>query len=226
MSIQFHKIETLFERDENTHKVIPGKLKNQVYGIFKTWQFTEKIDGNNIRVTWEPEIKIGTDELNRAVGKPECLRFGGKTDEAQLHAGLVEWLQQNVTVEKLRVAFPDVDVIIYGEGYGPGIQKGGGKYSKTKQFIVFDVLVGGKWWLNWENTCDVAAKLGLKTVPFVGEMTLEEGVEMVRKGFNSVLAAEQTGEITPAEGLVGRTVEALFDKKGHRIIIKLKTKDF
>lgn len=29
-----------------------------------------------------------------------------------------------------------------------------------------------------------------------------------------------------AEGLVGRPLEALFDKKGARLIVKLKTKDF
>ena len=57
-------------------------------------------------------------------------------------------------------------------------------------------------------------------------MTLEEGVATVKAGFSSVLAFEQTGITTPAEGLVGRTIEVLFDKKGHRIIIKLKTKDF
>ncbi len=87
-------------------------------------------------------------------------------------------------------------------------------------------MVAEKWWLNWENTCNVANKLGLKTVPFIGNMTLEEGIEMVRKGFNSILAKENTGEIIPAEGIVGRTIETLFDKKGSRIIIKLKTKDF
>jgi len=217
----YHKIETLFERDEKTHKVYPGKLKNRVYGIFKTWQFTEKIDGTNIRIIWEPAIDGGVD----APGRPERLRFGGKSDNAQIHADLVTWLLENVTTEKLRAVFPTTDAVIYGEGYGAGIQKGGG-YSKTKQLIVFDVLVDGKWWLNWENTCDVAMKLGLKTVPFVGEITLEEGVEMVRKGFKSILATEQTGETVQAEGIVGRTVEALFDKKGHRIIIKLKTRDF
>jgi hypothetical protein len=36
----------------------------------------------------------------------------------------------------------------------------------------------------------------------------------------------QIGPSHPAEGLVGRPVEALFDKKGHRLIVKLKTKDF
>lgn len=207
--MEYHKIETLFERDEKTHKVYPDKLKNPVYGIFKTWQFTEKIDGTNIRVMWGD-------------GK---LRLGGRTDNANIPADLVQLLYETIDVQKMRETFGDTPAIIYGEGYGAGIQKGGG-YSKTKQFIVFDVLVDNKWWLNWENTCDVAAKFGLKTVPFVGEMTLERAVEMVRTGFDSILAKEQTGENVPAEGLVGRPIETLFDKKGHRIIIKLKTRDF
>jgi len=215
--MEYHKIETLFERDEKTHKVFPDKLKNPVYGIFKSWQFTEKIDGTNIRCLWKPGDAMG--------GRSPSLSFGGKTDNAQIHADLIKWLYENISTERMVSVFPDADAIIYGEGYGAGIQKGGG-YGKTKQLVVFDVLVAGKWWLNWENTCDVANKLGLKTVPFIGDMTLEEGVEMVRRGFGSILAKENTGEIIPAEGIVGRTVETLFDKKGSRIIIKLKTKDF
>jgi hypothetical protein len=207
--MEYHKIETLFERDEKTFKVYPDKLKNSVYGIFKSWQFTEKIDGTNIRVIWQDNN----------------LTFGGKTDRAQLPADLVKYLYDTINPEAMRETFPGVNVVIYGEGYGAGIQKGG-SYSKTKQLIIFDVLIDSKWWLSWENTCDVANKLGLKTVPFIGEMTLEQGVETVRKGFISPLALEQTGETYPAEGMVGRTVETLFDKKGHRIIIKLKTKDF
>jgi ATP-dependent RNA circularization protein (DNA/RNA ligase family) len=207
--MEYPKIQTLFERDEKTHKVFPDKLRNPVYGIFKKWQFTEKIDGTNIRVMWQD-------------GK---LKLGGRTDNANIPADLVQLLYETIDVQKLRDTFGDTPVIIYGEGYGAGIQKGGG-YSKTKQFIVFDVLVDNKWWLSWGNTCDIAAKFRLKTVPFVGEITLEEGIEIVKNGFDSILAKENTGEIVQAEGLVGRTVETLFDKKGSRIIIKLKTRDF
>ena len=204
---EYHKIETLYERDEKTFKVRPGVLKNRVYGAIKTWYWTEKIDGTNIRCIWKD-------------GK---LSFGGKTDAAQLPVGLINTLQTTVMPDKLRECFIDPDggeAILYGEGYGAGIQKGSG-YSPTKKFILFDVLVGGKWWLSWENTCDVAQKLGLDVVPYLGEMTLEEASEKVRYGFSSML-----GEHPPAEGMVGRTVEALFDKKGHRLIVKLKTRDF
>ena len=208
---EYHKIETLYVRDEKTFKVDPSQLKNRTYSLIKSWQFTEKIDGTNIRCIW----KNGT------------LTFGGKTDNAQIHADLVRWLYENVSAAEMAEIFPDNDAVIYGEGYGAGIQKGGG-YSPTKKLIVFDVLVGDKWWLSWENTCDVAAKLGLDVVPFVGEMSLEEATEMVRLGFDSRLQSGHDGKNPKikAEGLVGRTAEALFDKKGHRLIVKLKTKDF
>ena len=208
--MEYHKIETLFERDPQTFKVLPDKLRKPVYAALKVWQFTEKIDGTNIRVIWQD-------------GK---LSFGGKTDSAQIHADLVKHLYETVSVEKLRTKFPNTNAVIYGEGYGAGIQKGGGAYSKVKRFIVFDVLVDGKWWLGWGNTCDVASSLGLDVVPFVGEMSLEDGIALVRKGFISGLAMRNTGETIQAEGVVGRPVETLFDKKGSRLIIKLKTKDF
>ena len=209
--MEYPKIETLFKRDEKTHKVHPDKLRNPLYGIIKTWQFTEKIDGTNIRVMW-------TD------GK---LRIGGRTDKASLPADLVQLLYETIDAQKMRETFGDNPAIIYGEGYGAGIQKGSG-YSRTKQLVVFDVLVDGKWWLNRQNVYGIATKLGLKTVPFMGEMDLDEAVTVVRGGLISLLAQRQgqTSETIPAEGLVGRTVEPLFDKHGNRLIIKLKTKDF
>ena len=206
---EYHKIETLFERDEKTFKVKPEVLKNRTYSLLKTWHWTEKVDGTNIRCIWKD-------------GK---LTFGGRTDNAQIHADLIKWLYEHVTSEAMRAAFPDVDgeVVVYGEGYGAGIQKGGGDYSPVKKLIVFDVLVGGKWWLNFENVCDIAAKLSLDVVPSFGEMPLEEAAAFVRNGFKSKCAVNIAKD---AEGLVGRPLETLFDKKGHRLITKIKTKDF
>jgi hypothetical protein len=204
---EYHKIETLYERDLETFKVKPGELKNRVYGLLKTWHWTEKVDGTNIRCIWRE-------------GK---LTFGGKTDSARIHTDLIKWLYEHVSSERLAEIFPGTDAVIYGEGYGAGIQKGGGDYTPEKKLIVFDVLVGGKWWLAQEDVCDVTKKLGLDTVPDFGDMTLEDATELVRRGFKSRCAVNVAKE---AEGLVGRPIEALFDKKGHRLIVKLKTKDF
>ena len=200
----YPKIETLYERDEKTHKVKPGIFKNRTYTLLKEWQFTEKIDGTNIRCIWQDNK----------------LTFGGKTDNAQIHADLIRWLYENVSAVKMAEIFPHRPAVLYGEGYGAGIQKGGA-YSPVKKFILFDVLVDGHWWLSWENTCDVAAKLALDVVPYLGAMSLEQATEMVRNGFASKL-----GNATPAEGVVGGPAETLFDKNGARLITKLKTKDF
>jgi hypothetical protein len=215
-------------------------FKNRVYDILKTWVWTEKVDGTNIRVIWDPcwipqptpttEVEVLREHIDQAYADPEAvypshsdLTFGGKTNAAQIPADLYTFLSRNVLVEKLRGIFPETRAVIYGEGYGPGIQKGGGDYRADKGLILFDVLVGDKWWLSYENVADIASQLSLPVVPLIGEMSLEEATEMVRVGFKSRCA------INPekmAEGLVGRPVETLFDKKGHRLITKLKTKDF
>lgn len=212
---EYHKIETLYERDERTHRLKqPLVLKNRVYGIVNPWVFTEKIDGTNIRCIWQD-------------GK---VTFGGKTDNAQLHADLFRWLTEHVTPEKCRAAFPaqpdNRAAVLYGEGYGAGIQKGGGDYSFEKRFILFDVRVwdehGHGWWLSDDSVRDVGRKCGVDVVPYFGDLSLDAATEIVRAGFPSAL----NGGKRQAEGLVGRPVEALFDKKGSRLIVKLKTKDF
>jgi RNA ligase-like protein len=220
---EYHKIETLYERDEKTFKIKPELiLKNRVYGLIKSWVWTEKIDGTNIRVVWNPtqHNDAGTERGN--------LSFGGKTNNAQLPADLVKWLYANISVQNLREVFPDSPVVLYGEGYGAGIQKGGGLYSSIKKLILFDVFVEdrqnplGGWWLSDENMRDVAQKLTLDAVPLAGEMNLFTATSIIKDGFDSVIGPNPH----PAEGLVGRPIEALFDKKGHRLIVKLKTKDF
>lgn len=221
---EYHKIETLYERDPKTFKLLPElKIKKPLYGIIKTWQWTEKIDGTNIRVVYTPGLKMNCGGMYQ----DESLYFGGRTDNAQLHADLYRWLQENITLEKMRDVFADATepVVLYGEGYGAGIQKGGGDYSPTKKFILFDAKVGS-WWLSQENVNDVASKLGIEVVHHYGEMTLESATSMVKAGFPSALALNNTGTMRAAEGLIGRPIEALFDKKGSRLIIKLKTKDF
>ena len=217
--MEYHKIETLFERNDSFK--VTDKLKNPVYGIIKTWHVTEKIDGTNIRVTLEKEGKI---------------IFGGKTDNASIPSPLLMVLMNMFSAEKLKEVFwknrgqgiEPCKAILYGEGYGPGIQKGGSyRKSSAPTFRLFDVLIEDKWWLSWENTVDVAYKLGIQTVPFLGEWSLEKIVSTVKDGFPSVVAVEEGGvDGFKAEGIVGRPVEALFDKKGHRLILKLKTKDF
>lgn len=207
--MEYHKIETLFERDTRSFIVDPTRLKASVLGTIREWDVTEKIDGTNIRV-------MLSEDGNMA--------FGGRSDAAQIPADLVKYLMATFDPQKLQAALwlegAPANVVLYGEGYGPGIQKGGGLYRGDKSFVLFDVLVAGKWWLGCEDVADIAVKLGIDTVPYLGRMTLDQIVETVRELFPSKLGTAMS------EGIVARPIETLFDKRMKRIIIKLKTKDF
>jgi ATP-dependent RNA circularization protein (DNA/RNA ligase family) len=205
---EYHKIDTLFERNKETFAVNPEMLKSPVIRTISEWDVTEKIDGTNIRIMLSEAGEVS---------------FGGRTNAAQIPGDLVLYLIKTFQQDRMKSLWLDgapAKLVLYGEGYGPGIQKGGGFYRKDKAFILFDVLVGDKWWLEREAVQDVAAKLGIETVPYLGRMTINQIVEKVRVPFASAL-----GEAI-AEGIVARPIETLFDRRGERLIIKLKTKDF
>src|SRR5229473_405717 len=197
---EYPKIVTLFERDAVTFVVDETKLKKTVLGTIRDWEVTEKINGTNIRV-----MLSETGEVT----------FGGRTDNAQLPADLLMKLFQMFPSEKMRTALwlngTPTQAVLFGEGYGAGIQKGS-TYRADKSFILYDVLAGGKWWLDKQAVDDVGAKLGIDLVPYLGRMTLDEIVTLVRKPFASMIG---TGM---AEGIVARPIETLFDKHMERII--------
>lgn len=206
--MEYHKIETLFERDPTTFVVNESALKSPVLATIREWDVTEKIDGTNIRVMLDTDGNVS---------------FGGRIDRAQIPADLVQYLMRTFTADQLAsVMWKDgpVEVVLYGEGYGPGIKKGGGLYRPDKAFILFDVLVAEKWWLSREAVEQIARDLGIESVPYLGRMTMEEIIALVRQPFDSKI-----GDAI-AEGVVARPIETLFDKRMKRIIIKLKTSDF
>jgi hypothetical protein len=207
---EYHKIDTLFERDKETFIVDSTVLKAPVLGTIREWDVTEKIDGTNIRVMLSADGEVS---------------FGGRGNNAQIPGDLVQYLVRTFQQDQLKAALwlnPDepVEAVLYGEGYGPGIQKGGSLYRADKAFILFDVLVAGQWWLDREAVEDIALKLGIAYVPYLGRMSLDQIIDAVRSPFASKLGT------AVAEGVVARPIETLFDRRMKRIIIKLKTKDF
>ena len=74
-----------------------------------------------------------------------------------------------------------------------------------------------------ESLEDIAQKLEIPIVPLIGYMTVDEAIEFVRKGFKSTIAENKDYD---AEGLVLKTPMGLLNRKGERIITKIKTCDF
>ncbi len=209
--IEYHKIQSVYLRDPaNRHKsFIEGEWSMPEFGYLfgNEWHWTEKVDGTNVRVHWNGSK----------------VTFGGRTADAQMPLFLIGKLEELFPMVKFHENFPPpdyTDVMLYGEGYGAKIQKGGGNYNPAGcDFVLFDVQIGGVY-LERSNVEDVGAKLGLRVVPVLGKGTLLDAIAMTRKGFDSTWGPFK------AEGLVMRPATELFTRRGHRIITKVKHKDF
>ena len=120
----YHKIKNIYERDNESKKLIEGKFTDETIEFLKDniWEFTEKVDGTNIRIIWDGYR----------------VTFAGRTDKAQIPAELSNRLfelfggEQNEQLFEQK--FGTTPIILYGEGYGKGIQKGG-NYSDKQDLL-------------------------------------------------------------------------------------------
>jgi len=132
---EYHKIQTLFKRDEKTKKIIEGSwtLPEIEYLKDNKWVFTEKVDGTNIRIMWNGS----------------AVTFGGKTDNASIPVFLLYKLQELFEGTPKRQKFiekfgTEGNVCLYGEGYGVKIQSGGNYFKDKNDFALFDVRLLAK----------------------------------------------------------------------------------
>lgn len=207
--MEYVKIPNVYRREEcGNNKLIEGEYSTPEleYLAGLEWEWTEKVDGTNIRVMWDGH----------------SVTFGGRTERAQIPAHLVNRLNDlfggTNKEEIFEQKFGETPVILFGEGFGEKIQKGGGLYGPV-DFILFDVMIGGMW-LKWDGIIDIAEAFGIRTVPVVGKGTLAEAVEYVRKHPKSFLRDAEM------EGVVCRPFHELRDRRGNRLIVKVKCRDF
>lgn len=207
----YEKIETVYQRDiDGTKELMPGVWRNPTVEFLKDleWEWTEKVDGTNIRVMWDGYT----------------VSYGGRTERANIPADLVNRLNEIFGTEEaaqiFEQTFGERQVILFGEGYGRKIQGCGSKYIPDGvDFIMFDLLIGD----NYQSREDVercAKSFGINSVPIVGHGTLEEAIEFVKSHPDSTI-----GDL-PMEGVVCRPKVELRDRCGNRLIIKVKYKDF
>jgi hypothetical protein len=207
--IEYNKIDTLYKRDmEGSKKLLEGEFRNPTVEFLKdnVWQFTEKVDGTNIRVYWDGHK----------------VQFGGRTERAQIPAPLVNYLNAtfgtNEAEQIFEEKFGETEVILFGEGYGPKIQNGGA-YRNDVSFIMFDVLISGNYQPR-ESVEDIAKAFGIDVVPIIFEGTLQEGVDFVKAHPDSTIGTAKM------EGLVARPKVEMRDRCGKRVIVKIKWEDF
>lgn len=208
---EYTKIETIFERDmEGTKKLIEGKFRNETVEYLKgnRWIGTEKIDGTNIGIVWDGH-KVS---------------YQGRTERAQIPAHLmnklIEMFGGTVNEELFEQKFGEMQVILFGEGYGAKIQKGG-NYRSDVSFILFDVyLPEQNLWLKRDAVEDIAKTFGVDVAPIVYEGDIAGAVEFIKGKPKSTIG------VADMEGIVCKPVVDMLDRMGRRMIVKIKVCDF
>jgi ATP-dependent RNA circularization protein (DNA/RNA ligase family) len=190
---------------------IIGDYACDEFPMIKKWRVEEKIDGTNIRVT---------------IYNDSCIEFGGRTDDAMLPAHLYKYLTQTFTPGLKELLFKLIPsatkIVLFGEGYGPKIQKGGGNYRDDVGFILFDCWAGSRWSTRQELK-ELAVLLNLPTPYDYGLMTEEEIIELVKSKPNSLTAVRPM----TIEGVICRSEPLMIANLDNRPIMwKLKCKEF
>ena len=208
---EYEKINTVYERaTDGSKKLIDGLYRDGTveYLSNNLWEWTEKVDGTNIRVCWDGHN----------------VSFRGRTDRAQMPPELLKKLNElfggETNAQIFEQFFGEKEVILFGEGYGRKIQKVGSKYIPDGvDFILFDICIG-ETYLQRGAVEELGEAFGIKVVPVVLIGTVDDAIEYVKQKPESRLAP-----IT-MEGLVGRPIYELKDRRGNRIILKVKVRDF
>lgn len=218
--MEYHKIQSVFKRHQSgphVGKFIEWDYSRDEFFMLRTihWDWTEKLDGTNMRIS--------------TTQRPGDYIIQGRTDRAQLNPRLVDYIKEHAPQEKIVEVFNSgggvpARAVLFGEGVGPKIQKGGGRYGDKPFFVLFDVAVyterHGWFWLGRDTVNSIADKLGIAAAPVVFSVPIHLAVEVVRQGIKS-----RWGDFQ-AEGVVGRPIWELRDRLGSRIITKIKTTDF
>lgn len=207
----YNKIETVFQRDtDGTKKLIDGAYRDETVKFLAdtvAWEFTEKIDGTNIRVHWDGYR----------------ISFAGRTDKAEIPQHLSEKLNSifisSETEELFEQTFGKKEVILFGEGYGTKIQSVGKQYRQDVGFILFDVMINGNY-QSRECVKKTAKCFNLEIVPIILTGTIQQAIDFVKSNPKSTIGTALM------EGVVGKPKVELQDRTGKRLIVKIKSKDF
>ena len=234
--------------------IIMGCYSDPVFAYLSNclWEGYSKIDGTNSKICFFPstgKIIVGgkTDKASSQHGQfemlqeiadriqPElCKMFPKESAKFSPVKNSENKIQYYLEAEGSALIEPksgfvgveleEVPVYIYGEYFGKGVQKCGGRYYDNNDFHVFDIEAQG-WWVPKDIRDAYCKGLCLKTVPFIGISTLQEFEKMVADGFTTKVEGVKDPTLIE-EGIVARPTIPVKDQRGKRIIVKIKHCDY
>lgn len=212
--MEYIKIQTANKRAEDgTKKLLEGVWRDETLRYLSPLPFywQEKIDGTNIRVVWDGHN----------------VSFFGRTDKADIPKHLLtrlcELFASSEAEELFEQKFGESEIILFGEGFGEKIQSNGmnGNYIQGVDFALFDVYCSEQdLWLTRESVRDIATAFGLRTPDTIFIGTIDEAIAFVKTKPKSHIGDADM------EGVVGRPLYELKTRRGDRVIVKVKVRDY
>ena len=203
---RYESIKNVFKRDPNTYKIIPGEFSQIEVDYLQDckWNWTEKVDGMNVR----------------AILDCDMVDIRGRGNNASMPGPLMDRMRLDLDTEEIleKTSAYGEGLCLYGEGAGAGIQSGS-RYGPEQFFVMFDAMTDYGW-ASRRDMLNIAEQLNIMTVPLIFTGTINNAIAVVRRGLISTF-----GDFF-AEGLVGRPILELQNQWGSRIITKIKHRDF
>jgi len=175
------------------------------------WAYRRKLDGENMRVMWDGEKAI----------------WSGKSDDFTCDEETTKMMNQKFQEEIFEEKFGrEKTVLLFGERMGPKCQ-GNELGLEESTFVLFDVKIGDVW-LEPKNVVAIAKYFD---VPSCYDY-MQEGVKPVMEGdgyvdtLTNLIKRVNKGEFREWEGLVATPETGLCNRKGERLIVKVKNKDY
>lgn len=218
--MKYPKINTVFMRKYTQEECKVKKIRSNPiqiptvskleFNFIKSWVIQEKIDGTNIRIFKNGEIR-------------------GRTDESSIPPKLLKHLQSIFTPEKIQAVFGDKDLMLFGEGYGAKIQRFGSQYLDHQSFILFDAYINGMW-VNIDKIPGIAEAFGVRHAPYIPwkedlgliEWEINDIIKFVQSKPKSLISQKEL----MMEGIVAKPYPMLLFQNGDPLYWKLKCKDF
>lgn len=212
----YPKIHTLWKRNPKGNRVIAGDFARPEFedlytGVSFAW--SEKLDGTNTRFYWNGST----------------VTIGGRTDNAVWNPRVLAALEEIAQPNAFKSIYGSKHVVLYGETFGAGIQKGGG-YGQNVMFRPFDLRLGTEDGITSNSPftgrgklSQIAGALGVEPVEILMHTTIE--------GMWEEMCARNIVGTYPGvvlEGVVGRPETPFYIANGESvspILVKMKYRD-
>jgi Rnl2 family RNA ligase len=178
----------------------------------------EKIHGSNLQLIFQPYEELRLASRNNLIGYDDSFFTAKTVIENDWDSGFMK-IQEVADEEGKKVR-------VYGEIFGPKVQKGV-DYGKERRFLIFDIEVDGVWLSGKEVECFLEnLGIGHLMVPILGYADSLEEALAFDVNYNSTLTDAEEGTNIMEGGVIKPYEVVVRSPEGSTFYIKKKNDAF